>query len=435
MRTLIFNANIVTGDGETILENHSLAIEGELIAGIINIPYPNYDVADHMINAKGDFIIPGIINHHAHSVTIGPTSAGEAEPPLPKSRVRWELNQHLSEGSTTIVNMDGFTTMEEVGETRALTPMLVQTMSTHTPLHLEYARWLNRGGMREKHWLTTEDMIKQGALGIGEVGGLLDISYIPVEVQNKTGVQISLEEAAILWEALMAQPSDEKTALDLMMKRGISSAMEGVKELVGQSGQRMKLAVEACCEAARVAGELGVPLAMHNIPSTKNQILDYVRDLKGLLIACHSNYAYKPQEAVEAARAVKKAGGWVDVHTGDFFRARQFFRNHATTLALLDEGLVDMISTDYIGGYWDSIPRVLEYAVDQKVINLTQAIALATGNVTRAIPNVAPNRGQIIEGKIADLTVLNKERISDVRTVLISGKVVVDEGRIVPPRT
>jgi imidazolonepropionase-like amidohydrolase len=73
--------------------------------------------------------------------------------------------------------------------------------------------------------------------------------------------------------------------------------------------------------------------------------------------------------------------------------------------------------------------------VDQKVINLTQAIALATGNVTRAIPNVAPNRGQIIEGKIADLTVLNKERISDVRTVLISGKVVVDEGRIVPPRT
>ena len=176
MRTLVFNANIITGDGKTILENHSLAIEGELIDGIINIPYPNYDVADRMIDAEGDFIIPGIINHHAHSVTIGPTSAGEANPPLPKSRVQWELNQHLLEGSTTIVNMDGFATMEEVAEARALTPMLVQTMSTHTPLHLEYAKWLNRGGLIEKHWLTAEDMIKQGALGIGEVGGLLDIT-------------------------------------------------------------------------------------------------------------------------------------------------------------------------------------------------------------------------------------------------------------------
>ncbi|MFC1912023.1 hypothetical protein ACFLXG_02555 [Chloroflexota bacterium] len=432
MRILIFNANIITGDGETILENHSLAIEGELIDGIINVPYPNYDIADRVLDAKGDFIIPGIINHHAHSVATGPTSAGEAELPLPKSRVQWELNQHLSEGSTTIVNLDGFATMDEVLETRALTTMLVQTMSTHTPLHLEYAKRLNRGGLKEKHWITAEDMIKQGALGIGEVGGLLDISYIPVEVQNKTGIYISLEEAIALWEAITAEPPDEKTASDLMMKRGISLAIEGVKELLDQSGQRVKLAVEACDEAARVAGKLGVPLAMHNNPSTKTQILDYVKDLKGLLIACHSNYIYKPQEAIEVSRVVKKSGGWVDVHTGDFFRARQFFRNHATTLALLDEGLVDLISTDYIGGYWDPILRVLEYAVVQNVIDMPQAIALATGNVTKVIPQIAPNRGQIVEGKIADLVVLNQKRFSEVRTVLIGGKVVVDGGRIVP---
>jgi trimethylamine--corrinoid protein Co-methyltransferase len=170
---------------------------------------------------------------------------------------------------------------------------------------------------------------------------------------------------------------------------------------------------------------------MHNCPSTKTQILDYVKDLRGLLIACHSNYIYRPEEAIKVARAVKKAGGWVDIHTGDFFRARQFFCNHASTLALLDEGLVDLISTDYIGGYWDSIPRVLEYAVAQNVIDLTHAIALATGNVTKAIPNVAPNRGEIVEGKVADLVILSKKKISKVRTVLVGGKIVADEGRIV----
>jgi len=93
---------------------------------------------------------------------------------------------------------------------------------------------------------------------------------------------------------------------------------------------------------------------------------------------------------------------------------------------------VDMMSTDYMGGHWDPILRVLEYAVLQNVIDLPQAIALATRNVTRAIPNVAPNRGQIAEGKIADLVILSPDSISKVRTVLIGGKVVVDEGKIVP---
>jgi alpha-D-ribose 1-methylphosphonate 5-triphosphate diphosphatase PhnM len=75
--------------------------------------------------------------------------------------------------------------------------------------------------------------------------------------------------------------------------------------------------------------------------------------------------------------------------------------------------------------------RVLEYYIDQRVIDLPQAIAMVTKNPTNAIPNIAPNRGEISKGKIADLVVLDRGSISQVNTVLIKGKVVVDEGRII----
>ena len=60
-----------------------------------------------------------------------------------------------------------------------------------------------------------------------------------------------------------------------------------------------------------------------------------------------------------------------------------------------------------------------------------KTIAMATKNVIEATPNVAPNRGEVSGGKIADLVVLERGSISKVRIVLIGGKVVVDEGRIV----
>jgi len=438
MRTIIFNANIVTGDGTTVLEDSSLAIEDRLIEGIISHPYPRYEPA-LAINAEGGFVIPGIIDHHCHAISNAPFLDGNAEPP--RSREKWiqNLNTHMIQGSTTLVNVDGFGTMEDLAEARRFTPTLVQTMSTHTPLYLEFAKYLNSGGLKKEHWLNIEDMINQGAVGIGEGSGTSDVSYyslmyIPNAVQEVTGVKISLAEAEVLREALMAQPPDEKTASDLMAKRGISAAMGVLKELIEECGERVKRGTEANKEAAKIAKKLRAPFLMHNSPNTKSQVMSLARELGNLLIACHSNYEYKPQDAIEVAREVKKAGGWVDISTGDFCGVRQYFHSHVTALALLEEGLVDLISTDYSGGYWDSIPQLLEYAVLQNAINIPQAIALTTGNVVKAIPKAAPDRGEIAEGKIADLVIAGRSRkdLSNVRTVIIGGKIVVDEGTAVP---
>lgn len=124
----------------------------------------------------------------------------------------------------------------------------------------------------------------------------------------------------------------------------------------------------------------------------------------------------------------------MDILGGDYFGIHAYFPNHATTFALVAEGLVDLISTDYIGGYWDSILQVLQYFVEQKMLDIPRAISLATGNVCKAIPKVAPNRGLICEGNVADIAILNKKNISDVMTVIIGGKVVVENSMITEPQ-
>jgi len=451
MSIIISNANIITGDGKTVLENSSIFINGEIIETISHLSAPFYNFASQIIDAAGDFIIPGLINHHAHGNVSCPQPCWIAQPALDKSRIMQNQSLHMVQGETTVLNLDGFATMDEVEVARALTPMSIQTSTLHLPLHFKDAQLVNFGGLKEKHLhVTAEEMIKQGAIVVGEVGAAgighagdtpdityYDAYYIPFAVMQATGVMITSAESALLKRAIFAKPPDEKAAKYLLAKIGIppasiSPAMERLRELVNHNKEHAELAIALIYEAAKVAGKLGVPMDMHTAPHTKSQVRDVAKELKGLLIAAHSNFLFKPCDAIDTARTVKKEGSWVGILTGDFYRARRLLQNHATTLALLEEGLVDIIATDYVGGYWDSILRVMEYAVNQNVLSLPQAIAMATGNVVKAIPNIAPNRGEIAAGKIADLVIVSKNSISDVRTVIIGGKVVVDEGRIVP---
>jgi len=436
MRTLIFNANIITGDGETILENRSLLIENGLISEILKTPYRYYDRSDKTIDAKGGFVIPGVINHHTHGITRGPLFDGAAQKPLPRSRVLENLNLNLLQGCTTVLNVDGLASMEEIEDSKRLTVINIKTCTIHTPLHLEAAKILNLGGLTDEHMLNVEDMMKKGAIAMGEAGSAIDTFWydhlvIPKIVMAKTGVRILSDDAAALRKGLTDAPPSDRSAEALLAKIGARSASERLKKTVNQSSEYVNLAIEACREGAQMARRLGVPYLMHNAPETSFLIREFSGSLKNLLIASHSNFSFKPSEAIAIAREVKKHGGWVDIHTGDFFRARKYFPNHATTLSLLAEGLVDVISTDIIGFFWDPILKILQYAIEQNVINLPQAISLTTGNVLNCLPNIAPNRGLIEEGRVADLTIVNQKKISAVQTVIIGGKVVVMNGNIV----
>jgi imidazolonepropionase-like amidohydrolase len=121
----------------------------------------------------------------------------------------------------------------------------------------------------------------------------------------------------------------------------------------------------------------------------------------------------------------------VEIISADSFGAKQVEATPDLTFALLKEGLADVISTDFSGGYHDPMLFVLQKAIEEKLITLPGAIHLATGAPARIIPGVAPHRGLIEPGRIADLCIVERDDISKVRYVLISGRVVVEEGRLV----
>jgi imidazolonepropionase-like amidohydrolase len=96
---------------------------------------------------------------------------------------------------------------------------------------------------------------------------------------------------------------------------------------------------------------------------------------------------------------------------------------------MFEAGLVDTISTDYAGGHHDPILLAVDHATKAGVVTLPAAIAMATENVAAAVPGVAPGRGRIVPGAVADLVVIDPGRLDRVEVVMIGGRVVVRDGR------
>jgi alpha-D-ribose 1-methylphosphonate 5-triphosphate diphosphatase PhnM len=126
---------------------------------------------------------------------------------------------------------------------------------------------------------------------------------------------------------------------------------------------------------------------------------------------------------------LKELGAIVDVSTFDTFGARRLSTGPDLLYAMLEAGLADTISTDYAGGYHDPILLAIDHATKAGVVTLPAAIAMATENVADAIPAVAPGRGRIVPGAVADLVVTDPARLDRVGVVVVGGAVVVRDGR------
>src|SRR5690242_17528720 len=107
MRVLIRDAVIVDGTGSPPIEHVSVAIEDHVIDAIFHDPAPSYDRAELVIDARGGFAIPGVLDHHAHGMTRGPLMI-IGEPALSDARASWNRKRLLHEGVTRVLNVDGF---------------------------------------------------------------------------------------------------------------------------------------------------------------------------------------------------------------------------------------------------------------------------------------------------------------------------------------
>jgi cytosine/adenosine deaminase-related metal-dependent hydrolase len=453
MKIAIVNAQIVLPDKGLILEDASLLIENGLISRIDQVRYRFDYSANVLINAEGGYLIPGLINNHSHGFTLGPLFPSGNQP-MTFELIFRNLNRHLLQGTTTLLNVDGFALIEEVEAVNKLHPIKIKTGTTHMPLNMKAAELADGAGLTKAHKeMTVAEMLERGSSVIGEVGagstlggGAASYYLLPRAIEEKTGKIITAIQAERLKRAVLGRyidPSftDKEKIKAFLKESGLEESLT-VEEVIEITMKVVYASVEVAREGIKEAADLAlkydVPVIIHNAAASKDVVLEVAERLGPKLIAAHSNHmSYDKDEMLEVARELRKSGAIIDVCSGDSFGARQI--NPADyiepTLDMIEEGIAeDIISTDFMGGNWDSILRILEEAVERKKISLPKAIAMATYNVVKAIPRLAPNGGVIEEGKTADIVILDKNRLSKVRHVLINGIPVVIDGVIKAPR-
>jgi len=453
MRVTIQNANIVIPHKDMIINHSSIIIENGLIIKIAQGVKYSYDpTSNTIIDAKGGFLIPGIINHHAHGVSLGPLfSAGNPAPPM--ELMISNLNKHLLQGTTTILNEDGFATIEETEIINKLHPVKIKAATSHTPLNVEASEITDGTGLNRFHKeLTVKKMLERGAVALGEIGGGDTLggggacyNLLPRTVEAKTGKRINASEAEKLMWAVLGRYIDKSvtdrekvhTVLEEIGLKGLISIDDAIDIILEDVYAPVETGRDGIREAADLALQYDMPVVIHNAAGCKDVVFEVAKKLGLRLIAAHSSHpSFKTDEIVENIKHLRSFGAFIDVCSGDYFGAKNLCPPEYLNIAyeLLEQGLVDLISTDFMAGNWDPIILFIEKAVNKKKITLPKALAMTSCNVAKAIPKLATNTGFIEEGKAADLVVLEADTISKVQHVLIDGIPVVTNGEIKAPK-
>lgn len=443
----IVNAAVVTGDGATLHEKATVYIRGDRIEGVEPRRLDPAETAElarhrHVMDGDGLVVWPGLINHHTHGTVPGPLFPS-GEPALPEEQVRRNLDRHLEQGVTTLVNVDGFALPTEAVRV-ADHPVRVLLATAHLPAALRAADAVSGKGLGAEHRAATvEEMLEAGAVAIGEIGaghtlggGGQDYLYIPRAIRAATGRDIRPEQARALKLATLGRrldPSafDREETARVLRHVGLDDVLdpERVRDLVASSVlPPVETALAAFDEAAELADRFGVAAIYHNSAPSADRLLAIARRHgrgPARIIAAHSNHdTFTVADSVETAHALRELGAWVDLATfslspesrekmGDF---REYFD------ALAASGHANLISTDYNGGFWDGIPLAIARMVESGWATLPRAVAMATANVADVLGLM--DRGRLRPGLLADLTLVHAGDLTRVAAVMIGGKVV-----------
>ncbi|HBA55610.1 MAG TPA: amidohydrolase, partial [Syntrophorhabdus aromaticivorans] len=145
------NGVVVTGDGKTMYENGAVVVVDDTIVGVEQSLDPSLDAyAEEVIDCTGKCVLPGMINHHQHGITFGPMFASGCEN-YGRDFIMNHLDRSLLQGHTTVLNIDGFVTMDEVKETQRHHPIRIKAATTHAPINLKAADLCDGKGLKEEH--------------------------------------------------------------------------------------------------------------------------------------------------------------------------------------------------------------------------------------------------------------------------------------------
>ncbi len=325
-------------------------------------------------------------------------------------------------------------------------PINLRAATIHFPLSVQAARQADGSGLSPEHEaMTVEQMLRAGAVAIGEVGGGhtlagggQDYMYIPMAIERETGVRLTPHQAAeikyaVLGRRVQVQAYDRNRVEDELAAAGLAGRItpERTREIIHACVlPSFETALEALREAGRLAARHGVPTVVHTSAPSEQAIDDAAEVAGSFLISGHTNHGtFTVEESLACARRLRAKGACIEVSTLDAFGLRRLVPQPDNMYALLRHDLVDFVTTDYAGGNWDNPYTGVAHAVADGVLPIPKAVALVSRNVARAYPALAPDRGEIAPGKAADLVVC-RDGLDQVDLVFVNGRLVCEGGTV-----
>lgn len=422
-RTLV--GTVVTGDGRTIFEPGHVVLESGRIATVGS----GWGPADGREDFGRAIVAPGLINVHAHGLTLGPIHA-TGSPSLTPEQVHAFKDRHLHGGTTTAMSVDGFPLWAESQVLAGDHPLTVIKCTAHSPANVRAARMADGAGLRDEHaQATIAGLLAEGARCIGEIGaggtlggGMQDYAYIPAAVKERTGVTVSSSLARALKEAVLGRTIDpvnlDRAALARAMDEAglaaVTSEDDLIETIVDCVMPSMEHAYEGLREAAQASAQTGAPFIVHHAASSAEVVLEIATDR---LIAGHCNHpSFLPEEAVHYARELRRRGAALELSGLNLLSKPPGLSDAEPFRALVQAGLVDFVGTDYAGGDFDPVSIPLFAIVREGIMDLAATLALSTGNVTRRFPELT-DAGLLEPGRPGDLAIFDEDFTSVGRVI------------------
>ncbi len=451
MSTLVRGGTVVTGDGSTVVEPGAVVMRDGRVSDVLERwEFPAHFDGE-VIDASGCVVMPGLINSHTHGVTPGALFPSAA-PPLPEHRWMGHLDRHLLAGTTTVLNLCGFASMDDVREADRRHAVHVRGATTHLPNCLRAAEMADGKGLPpDAGDLTVERMLEDGAIAIGELGGGQtlggggqDLVYIPAAIEKASGIRISNNQARRIKEAVLGRFIDVK-AINLVElaeaaeEAGLAEAFtatELMKLVADTVLPSITPALDGIREGVRAAARFGVPAIVHSAAATAGVIRELMTDTRNKdvrVVAAHANHpSHTPPEALDLAKLGHDAGWAAEASVFDLLH-----RKHTVTtrehwdLLLQDPGLISVLATDYgHDGHHDELISAVQDVAASGHRSLAGAVAMATSAVADLIPGLASGGGRLERGRPADVVVASAGDFRDVRFVFVDGVCVVRDGQL-----
>ncbi|CAN5631142.1 hypothetical protein BH23DEI1_BH23DEI1_21450 [soil metagenome] len=415
IRTIV--GTVVTGDGRTVHEPGHVVIEDAVVLAVGGGRGP----ADRREDLGRAIIAPGLVNLHAHGLTRGPIHA-TGSPSLSDAEVTAFKERHLRGGTTTAMSVDGFPLWEESQALARTHPLAVIKCTAHSPANVRAARHADGTGLAPEHeQATMAELLAAGARCIGEIGaggtlggGMQDYAYIPAAIRERCGVTVDTADARALKEAVLGRTIDpanlDRRELERAMAaaglRGVMREDAVIETITHCVMPSMEHAYEGMREAARASAETGAPFIVHHAAASAEVVVEVAGER---MIAGHCNHpSFLPEEAVHFARELRRRGATLELSGLDLFSKAPDLADAAPFRALVRQGLVDVVGTDYAGGAFDPVSVPLFAIVREGLIDIPRAVALATGNVALRFPELTA-AGLLEAGRPADLAVFSQD--------------------------